>query len=121
MTDVDKSFQRALEAGATSVSEVKDQFYGDRSGTLVDPFGHVWTIASHVEDVSADEMQKRIERIAFTTPSALAGLCRYRSSRYASRSAEERYRPASTGWRSTRICARTSSIHAAGCCAARAR
>ena len=60
VTDVDGRFAQAIEAGGTIKQEVKDQFYGDRSGTLVDPFGHVWTIATHKEDVSVDEMQKRM-------------------------------------------------------------
>jgi PhnB protein len=58
--DVDARFAQAIAAGGTVKQEVKDQFYGDRSGTLVDPFGHVWTIATHKEDVSAEEMQKRM-------------------------------------------------------------
>ena len=57
--NVDQHFRRALDAGAKVKQEVKDQFYGDRSGTLEDPFGHVWTIATHVEDVSQDELMKR--------------------------------------------------------------
>jgi PhnB protein len=57
--DVDKQFQRAVDAGAKVKQEVTDQFYGDRSGTFEDPFGHVWTIATHVEDVSQDELMKR--------------------------------------------------------------
>jgi len=59
--DVDSVFTRAVTAGAKSQQEVQNQFYGDRSGTLVDPFGHVWTIATHVEDVSPEEMQRRME------------------------------------------------------------
>jgi PhnB protein len=59
--DVDRLFRRALDAGAKVQQEVKDQFYGDRSGTLVDPFGHCWTIATHVEDVSPEEMQRRMD------------------------------------------------------------
>jgi PhnB protein len=58
--DVDATFARAVAAGATSRRPVVDQFYGDRSGTLVDPFGHVWTIATHVEDVSVEEAQRRM-------------------------------------------------------------
>jgi PhnB protein len=58
--DVDVRFAQAIAAGGTVKQAVKDQFYGDRSGTLEDPFGHVWTIATHVEDVSAEEMQKRM-------------------------------------------------------------
>jgi PhnB protein len=59
--NVDEVFKRAIAAGAKTDQnmEVKDQFYGDRSGTLVDPFGHKWTIATHIEDVSFEEMQKR--------------------------------------------------------------
>jgi PhnB protein len=63
--DVDATFSRALEAGARvdGDMEVKDQFYGDRSGTLIDPFGHKWTVATHVEDVPEDEMQRRIAEL----------------------------------------------------------
>ena len=61
VSDVDKQFKQALEAGATEVRPVADQFYGDRSGTLVDPFGHVWTIATHVRDVSQEEMQRAMD------------------------------------------------------------
>ena len=59
--DVDSVFNRAIAAGAKEQQAVKDQFYGDRSGTLTDPFGHVWTIATHKEDVSMDEMQQRMK------------------------------------------------------------
>ena len=59
--DVDAMFERALSQGARQTREVKDQFYGDRSGTLVDPFGHKWTIATHIEDVSPEEMDRRIK------------------------------------------------------------
>lgn len=57
---VDAAFARALAAGATAESAPADQFYGDRSGTLLDPFGHRWTLATHVEDVTPDEMQRRM-------------------------------------------------------------
>lgn len=57
--DVDATFKQALAAGAQELQPVKDQFYGDRSGTLKDPFGHVWTVATHVEDVAPDEMERR--------------------------------------------------------------
>jgi len=60
VADVDARFAQAVAAGATVKQAVKDQFYGDRSGTLVDPFGHIWTIATHKEDVSPEEMQKRL-------------------------------------------------------------
>jgi PhnB protein len=59
--DVDRTFRQAIDAGATEEREVKDQFYGDRSGTLLDPFGHRWNIATHVEDVSPDELKRRVE------------------------------------------------------------
>lgn len=59
--DVDAQFDRALAAGATEQSPVQDHFYGDRSGTLVDPFGHVWTVATHKEDVPPETMQERFE------------------------------------------------------------
>jgi len=59
--DVDRRVALAIEAGAKIVRPVQNQFYGDRSGTLVDPFGHQWTIASHVEDVPPEEMQRRMK------------------------------------------------------------
>ena len=58
--DVDATFAEAIEAGGVEERGVQDQFYGDRSGTLVDPFGHRWTIATHVEDVGPEEMQRRM-------------------------------------------------------------
>jgi PhnB protein len=58
--DVDAAFARALEAGATRVRPVEDQFYGDRSGTLADPYGYQWTLATHIEDVSTEEAQRRM-------------------------------------------------------------
>jgi PhnB protein len=57
--DVDKTFAQALKAGGKELQPLKDQFYGDRSGTLTDPFGHVWTVSTHKEDVSPEEMDKR--------------------------------------------------------------
>jgi PhnB protein len=57
--DVDSVFDRALAEGAKSLRPVEDQFYGDRSGSFEDPFGHRWNVATHVEDVPADEMEKR--------------------------------------------------------------
>ncbi|HKX29502.1 MAG TPA: VOC family protein [Blastocatellia bacterium] len=59
--DVDATFEKALAAGAKMLRSVEDKFYGDRSGTLQDPFGHVWHLATHIEDVSPDEMAKRAE------------------------------------------------------------
>jgi len=59
--DVDVRFATAVAAGATVQRPVKDQFYGDRSGTLTDPFGQMWTLATHVEDVSPEEMTRRMQ------------------------------------------------------------
>jgi PhnB protein len=58
--DVDAVVARAVELGATLVRPAQDQFYGDRDGFVVDPFGHGWTIASHVEDVGPDEIGRRM-------------------------------------------------------------
>jgi PhnB protein len=57
--DVDSVFDQALARGATALKKPEDQFYGDRTGQFEDPFGHKWSIASHVEDVSPEEMQRR--------------------------------------------------------------
>jgi PhnB protein len=57
--DVDDVVARAVKAGAKVRRETQDQFYGDRSGQIEDPFGHVWSIQTHVEDVAPDEMQRR--------------------------------------------------------------
>jgi PhnB protein len=61
--DVDAVVARAVELGATLQRPPQDQFYGDRDGYIVDPFGHGWTIASHVEDVSPDEMMRRMAEL----------------------------------------------------------
>ena len=57
--DVDTVFNQAVQAGATVKEVLTDKFYGDRSGSLIDPFGHVWHLATHKEDVSMEEMEKR--------------------------------------------------------------
>jgi PhnB protein len=57
--DVDQAFARAVEAGASIVRPLKDQFYGERSGTVRDPFGHEWLLGGHLENVSTEEMQRR--------------------------------------------------------------
>ncbi|MGI8932029.1 MAG: VOC family protein [Sphingomicrobium sp.] len=64
--DVDTAFQRAIDAGGKvdPGMEVKDQFYGDRSGTLTDPFGHKWTLATHVRDVSEEELRTHMDAMA---------------------------------------------------------
>jgi PhnB protein len=67
--DVDAAFERAVAAGGKVHRAVADQFYGDRSGTLYDPFGHLWTIASHVEDVAPNELQRRLAAM-MKTPSS---------------------------------------------------
>jgi len=59
--DVDAVVKRAVDAGATVTMEVADQFWGDRFGAITDPFGHSWSIATHVEDVPPDEMARRAE------------------------------------------------------------
>ncbi len=62
--DVDVVYKRAIAAGATSVRALADQFYGDRNAQIKDPSGHLWDISTHKEDVSPDEMQKRLAAIA---------------------------------------------------------
>ena len=66
--DVDTIFKQAIAAGGTEIKALQDQFYGDRSGTLTDPYGHVWTVATHKEDVSPEEIEKRLA--AFKTAGA---------------------------------------------------
>jgi PhnB protein len=59
--DVDKTFDAAIKAGATELRAVENQFYGDRSGQFEDPFGHRWSVSTHIEDVPPDEMAKRAQ------------------------------------------------------------
>ncbi len=59
VADVNQAFEQAIEAGATEVRALKDQFYGERSGVVRDPFGHEWLLGSHIESVSTEEMQRR--------------------------------------------------------------
>ena len=59
--DLDAHCVRARAAGAVIAAEPEDQFYGDRSGTIEDPYGHVWTLGTHVEDVPPDELNRRME------------------------------------------------------------
>jgi PhnB protein len=70
LDDVDAVFDRAVKAGAKALRPVANQFYGDRSGTLEDPFGHVWTIATHVEDVAPEELKRRADAAMKSTPPA---------------------------------------------------
>ena len=60
LANVDEVFARAIAAGAKELRPVQNQFYGDRSGTVTDPFGHKWTIATHVEDVSHEDIERRM-------------------------------------------------------------
>ncbi|MPZ87956.1 MAG: VOC family protein [Nitriliruptorales bacterium] len=62
--DVDAVFNRAVNAGARALRPVEEQFYGDRSGQFEDPFGHRWSVSTHVEDVSPEEMAKRAAEMA---------------------------------------------------------
>ncbi len=64
VADVDRVFAQAIAAGAKEQRPVKEQFYGDRAGSLVDPFGHSWHIATHVEDVSPEEIARRLAAMA---------------------------------------------------------
>ena len=57
----DEVYTKAVAAGATQLQPVKNQFYGDRSGGFTDPFGHSWYVSTHIEDVSPDELKKRME------------------------------------------------------------
>jgi PhnB protein len=59
--NVDSAFRRAIDAGGKEERPVQDQFYGDRTGTLLDPFGHRWNIATHVEDVPEAELKRRMD------------------------------------------------------------
>ena len=62
--DVDALFKQAIAAGGTETRPVKDQFYGDRSGSLTDPFGHCWHLSTHTEDVSMEELNRRMAALA---------------------------------------------------------
>ena len=68
VTDVDAQFKRAIEAGATVVDEVKDQFYGDRMGSLKDPFGHLWFVATHKEDLTPEQIRERAQEMFGNAP-----------------------------------------------------
>lgn len=68
VADVDATVARAIEQGAKLVREVRDQFYGDRSGAIEDPEGHVWHISTHVEDVTPQEIERRMEAMMKEQP-----------------------------------------------------
>jgi len=61
--DVDAMFEQAIDAGALDIKSVEDQFYGDRMGTLKDPFGHIWFVSTHKEDLTPEEIQQRAEAL----------------------------------------------------------
>lgn len=63
VADADATFAAALAAGATEVQAMEDRFYGDRSGMFKDPWGHEWTVSSHVEDVAPEEMERRMAEL----------------------------------------------------------
>jgi PhnB protein len=67
--NVDDVFAGALKAGATEIRPVQDQFYGDRTGQFTDPFGHIWNVATHIEDVPPDEMERRAAQMMGGPPS----------------------------------------------------
>lgn len=71
--DVDAVFAKALARGATELSPVKDEFYGDRTGQIQDPFGHRWNLSTHIEDVAPDEMEKRSKEAMRSMESAPEG------------------------------------------------
>jgi PhnB protein len=58
--NADAIIQKAIENGAKPLRPIQNQFYGDRSGSILDPFGHMWSVATHIEDVSPEEMRKRM-------------------------------------------------------------
>lgn len=66
VNDVDSTAKKAVAAGMTVKKEIENQFYGDRTGTFQDPFGHTWTIGTHIEDVSPEEMQRRLKNSSST-------------------------------------------------------
>jgi PhnB protein len=67
VNDADRTVRKAVAAGATLLRPVADRFYGDRSGSVADPFGHVWHVATHVEDVPPREQKKRATAMASAT------------------------------------------------------
>jgi len=63
VAEVDSVVAKTVAAGATLRREVEDKFYGDRMGTILDPFGHTWHISTHVEDVSSEEIERRLQEM----------------------------------------------------------
>jgi len=68
VTDVDRVYAQAVAAGAEAVRPVQDEFYGDRCGKLIDPFGHVWMVATHKEDLSPEEIDRRFKAMSAAQP-----------------------------------------------------
>jgi PhnB protein len=68
VSDVDQTLERAVQLGATLRRAAQDQIYGDRDGFIIDPFGHAWTVASHVEDIAPDEMMRRLAALQQSAP-----------------------------------------------------
>ncbi|MBI1314448.1 VOC family protein [bacterium] len=64
--NVDEVFERAVAAGATVQRPLQDQFYGDRTGTIIDPFGHQWTISTHIEDLTPEEIDQRMKAMGMS-------------------------------------------------------
>ena len=63
LPDVDRVIEKAVDAGAKVLKPVQDQFYGDRSGFIQDPFGHLWGVATHIEDVAPKDLEERAKRV----------------------------------------------------------
>jgi PhnB protein len=61
LNDVDAQFKQAVAAGAAVQRPLRDEFYGDRTGTVIDPFGHIWSLSTHKEDLSPEQMEKRFQ------------------------------------------------------------
>jgi PhnB protein len=68
VADCDKLYKQAVSAGATASMPLSDQFWGDRYGQLIDPFGHTWSIATHIEDLTREEMEERSRQFAASMP-----------------------------------------------------
>ncbi len=68
VTDVDRVYAQAVAAGAQAVRPVRDEFYGDRCGNLIDPFGHCWMVATHKEDLSPEEIDRRFKAMGAEQP-----------------------------------------------------
>lgn len=71
--DVDAVLKKAVEAGATLEKQAEDQFYGDRTAAVIDPFGYTWYLGTHVEDVSEDELRRRFDKMMKQQPQKKAG------------------------------------------------